>query len=386
MLKLLIFTDWYSPAFKAGGPIQSCINMVQRLREYSTILVITSAYDLHDTNPLQDVSLNEYQLVDESTNVKYLSRDRFGVKTIKNEIVRFNPDFIYLNGLFSIPFSIDVVLAHRSLKHRSKIVVATHGVLKPTALRRKWIKKFLFLKLVKLFKIQYALIFHAANLEEEGEIKKIFGEVKIYNINHLSSPVSYFIPKTDKKKGQLNMILVGRVHPIKNIDYILPILKGVNGKIKLRIIGDLEDKIYLNKCRRILENSSDNIEVKFEGVIPNEMIKEQLVGSHLFILPTLGENYGHAIIEALSVGRPVLISDQTPWRNLEENKAGWDLPLSDPGIWFEKINEAADWDQDSFDAWCRGALDYARAHTHTEELVEKYKEMFNGSWKLGVRS
>jgi glycosyltransferase involved in cell wall biosynthesis len=49
----------------------------------------------------------------------------------------------------------------------------------------------------------------------------------------------------------------------------------------------------------------------------------------LFFLPTLGENYGHVIVEALQAGLPILISDQTPWRDLKDRGIGLDLALTD---------------------------------------------------------
>jgi glycosyltransferase involved in cell wall biosynthesis len=49
----------------------------------------------------------------------------------------------------------------------------------------------------------------------------------------------------------------------------------------------------------------------------------------LFFLPTLGENYGHVVQEALLAGCPVLLSDTTPWRGLQALGVGWDLPLDD---------------------------------------------------------
>lgn len=45
-------------------------------------------------------------------------------------------------------------------------------------------------------------------------------------------------------------------------------------------------------------------------------------------MPTQGENYGHVFIEALSSGTPILLSDQTPWRNLKDKGIGWDIPLA----------------------------------------------------------
>ena len=48
---------------------------------------------------------------------------------------------------------------------------------------------------------------------------------------------------------------------------------------------------------------------------------------HCLFLPSTGENYGHAIVEAFSAGLPVIISTLTPWKNLESQKVGWDIPL-----------------------------------------------------------
>ena len=56
------------------------------------------------------------------------------------------------------------------------------------------------------------------------------------------------------------------------------------------------------------------------------------------ILPTFNENYGHVILESLTAGCPVIISDQTHWLTLSEKKAGWDLSLSDQQQFVDVIN------------------------------------------------
>ena len=68
-----------------------------------------------------------------------------------------------------------------------------------------------------------------------------------------------------------------------------------------------------------------------------ESIKKYLVKSDLFISTSLNENYGHSIVEALSQGCPVLISDKTPWKQLEKFNAGADLPLK-LDLFAEKLN------------------------------------------------
>jgi glycosyltransferase involved in cell wall biosynthesis len=61
--------------------------------------------------------------------------------------------------------------------------------------------------------------------------------------------------------------------------------------------------------------------------LKSALVSETLSTYDLFFLPTFAENFGHSIAESMSVGTPVLISDNTPWRELEAKKWGWDFSL-----------------------------------------------------------
>ena len=61
----------------------------------------------------------------------------------------------------------------------------------------------------------------------------------------------------------------------------------------------------------------------------------------LFLLPTGGENYGQVIAECLTAGTPVLISTETPWRNLEPDGLGWDVDLARMDTFVEILEREA---------------------------------------------
>jgi hypothetical protein len=59
-LKLLIFTDWFTPGYKAGGPVRSLLNLTRGLQEEVDIYVFTSNKDLGAKEPYLDIPANEW--------------------------------------------------------------------------------------------------------------------------------------------------------------------------------------------------------------------------------------------------------------------------------------------------------------------------------------
>jgi len=48
-----------------------------------------------------------------------------------------------------------------------------------------------------------------------------------------------------------------------------------------------------------------------------------LANAEIFVLPSYSENFGIAVAEAMSWGRPVIASTGTPWSEVAEVGAGW---------------------------------------------------------------
>ena len=375
MKSILIFSDWFTPANKAGGPIQSIRNLALQLSNTYKIFIYSSAYDLKSIEVLPNIELNSWTTFEGNIKVYYQSESIYS----KLAVIEFiKPDFIYLNSIFSKEFTLDILRLNWTSAFPNRIILAPRGMLKPSALNKKYFKKLIFLNWAKATGLYKGITFHATNDQERAEIIHVFKRAKVKVIDNLPPAIQRNKNSNAKEPGSLKMICVGRVHPIKNIHFLLELLTHVKSNIQLTILGIVEDLNYKSKCDHILLTLLSNVQVNFVSEKPHDEVEVLIGQHHLMALPTLGENYGHAIIESLSVGRPVLISDQTPWKNLKQYQAGWELPLSDKQAWIDAIEEASSWDQAAFDRHCQGALDYARAHTNVEELVEKYKEMFGG--------
>ena len=117
----------------------------------------------------------------------------------------------------------------------------------------------------------------------------------------------------------------------------------MRSRVNFEIFGPAEDAAYWKSCQDLIANLPPNIRVHWHGETSNDGVVAAMATTDLFFLPTAGENFGHAIFEALSTGVPVLISDQTPWRDLAAASAGWDLPLADMDRWVEAIETFAAW-------------------------------------------
>ncbi len=376
--KILLFADWYEPGFRAGGPIRSCVNFVNHMQHEYLVCVFTADRDFGSDQPYENIEVNKWNIVSENVQVYYCSPDNLNWKNIRYQLLSSNADFIYLNSMFSKYFTIYPLLIRRFNKIEGKTILSPRGMLRDSAIQFKSFKKKIYLSLFRMFGFFIQIYFHAADDIELKDVLHYFGSsAQVAMIPNFPAVMADRPAFLEKKSGELSMIFVGRIHPIKNLGYLLFILKEIPSAVSLNIIGNLEDKSFWNDCSKIIDELPSNVSVKYLGEVPNHQLPYVLAKHHVFILPTKGENFGHAIFEALTHGRPVIISNQTPWRNLQQINAGWDLSLKEPHLFFDAIEQAASFDQQEYNNWSYHAWKYAHDYTMQLDLERDYLKLFN---------
>jgi len=377
--KILVFADWYEPGFKAGGPIRSCVNFVRYMREDYLLYVFTTDRDLGSTAPYEGIRTDVWSgAAHPNVRIYYCSPAKLTWGNIRQQLKDLQPDHIYLNSMFSTPFTIYPLLIVQLHGLKGNIVLSPRGMLRASALRFKPFKKQVFLKLFRWTGLYRPLSFHASDTTELQDVQLHFGrKARVSMISNFPAAPPETLQPVEKLAGELSMIFIGRIHPIKNLDFLLKVLRDARSRIRLTIVGSLEDKGYWEACGQLIRQLPGNIVVSYAGEIPNQDLPALTNAHHIFALPTMGENFGHAIFESLSLGRPVLISDQTPWRNLAAAGAGWDLPLDKPELFRQAIEEAAGFDQSAYNRWSQSTFTFVQELIAQSTLQKDYLTLFS---------
>lgn len=353
---LLVFPYFY-PAYKSGGPVRSAVNLIKVLGKKYNFKVFTSDRDLGDTEPFQNVNVGSWDNKYLDAEVFYSSKNTSFLKLIKifkNEI--FNS--VYLNSFFDYKFSIRFLfLLSLGFLKCEKVILAPRGELTFGAMSLKSSKKKLYIKLFRYLGLKRRIVFHFTSMEELEQSKKYLGDIDAIVVPNMHSSYPDFYSKY-KDVGSLNMVFLSRISPKKNLHLVIEALRKItDGNIDFTIVGAIDDPKYWADCQRKINDLSDNVKVNYVGAIEHSQISKVLLKSHLFILPTLNENYGHAIVEAMVYSNLVLISDQTPWSQVSYS-GSYVINCYDEIACFEKINEAIYLDQMEFNLRAKKTYDF----------------------------
>jgi len=377
--KVLILTNYYLPGVKGGGPIQSIGNLVDWLSDKIDFYILTSDRDVGDEEPYKNIKTNEWIQMDRA-KLFYINGRELTLPKLTEIINNVGCDVIYLNSFFSFKFSIAILLLRKLNKiKKCPLVIAPRGEFSPGALKLKGSKKKLFINLARFIGLTNDVKWHATAELEKQDIERIFGKSNNISVaRNLTANYSgiKFDKKLKKNIGELKVVFVSRIHPKKNLKKAIELLGSLDGEIDFQIYGPIEDKNYWTKCQKAINELPSNIKVTYNGLINHEEIVEMFNRHHVFLFPTLGENFGHVISEALIGGCPVIISDQTPWRGLEEFQVGWDIALENESKFISVLQQCLNMDQGDYDITSRKAFEYGKILSNRKDDMGRMLQLF----------
>jgi glycosyltransferase involved in cell wall biosynthesis len=368
MKKILLSIPWFSPAFKAGGPVQSVLNMVNHIGADIEFDVITSDRDI-DGTLLKIQESDKWVYFNNNTRVFYSSaaNSLFRLlKIFKNK----KSDIDFLTGIYSFHFTILPILFSRSKRK----IISVRGMLHPPALQQKRFKKKIYLSILRPLLLYKKVEFHATDeLEKQHIISNVGHQPKIWVAANIPTIIeSNNLPK---QKGAIKLLTVALIGPMKNHLEVLNALATCEASIEYDICGPIYWPDYWQKCSEVISKLPSNIKVYYHGAIPPHELVTFYHQCHVFICPSQSENFGHAIFEAFSAGKPVITSHNTPWNQLEEKKIGLNVH-PEKGDIKNAIKHFADMNETTYTDWSSRSAAFARNQPFIDEAKRNYEKMF----------
>ncbi len=380
---VLVLLSYYLPGFKGGGPLRTVSGTVHFLGSSFVFYILTKDRDLGDKEPYPGIKTEVWKQV-ENAYVCYLPPEKWTLRNIRDVVNHTDHDFVYLNGIFETECIFYCLLRWLNLVSTVPVILAPRGEMDNGALAQKPLKKSVYLYITKLVGLYNNILWQAASEYEQSAILEIFPQAHVIIAPDLAIPqIATELRQQEKQVGSLRLLYLSRITPKKNLTYAIECLADIQEEVVFDIYGPVADDSYWQKCQSLIERLPDNISVTFYGPVTNESVMEVLRQYHALFLPTYGENYGHVLVESLAAGCLLLISNQTPWRNLEAEKIGWDLPLENTDAFRHALKELIQMNNSDFELRSQFAQTYVQNYLGNEGIVEANRHIFQEATKKG---
>lgn len=383
---IFTFVACYLPGFKSGGPVRTIANMVEHLGDAFDFRIVCRDRDALDSQPYSGVVVDDWNRVG-GAQVYYASPRSVRLRAVGRLLRETSYDVLYLNSFFNYQFTTLPLLARRlGLAPKKPCVIAPRGEFSSGALALKAWKKVPYLHFARAFKLYSGLIWQASSPHEENDIQREFGQHAHQII------VASDLPPLVEGQNQsgctaarsvdrpLRIVFLSRITPKKNLDFALRTISSVPVPVTFNIYGPIRDETCWQQCLKLIAKLPEHISVVYQGSITPDKVPGVMAEHDLFFLPTLGENYGHVIPEALAAGTPVLISDTTPWRDLAQHGVGWDVPLlAGEEAFRAHIMEVAQMPPAERNQWRRQIAEWTVRKLTDPGAVDANRRLFSGA-------
>lgn len=222
-------------------------------------------------------------------------------------------------------------------------LVRPAGGLFPEALshtRRRWIASRLFLKFIGRHLLSESFAVIASSAHEEKVLKQIDSRIEVRLVPN-GVPISKQCPpRIHPKPPPLEVLFLGRISPIKSLSTLLQAISRLQAggyDARLALVGSGDSK-YVDELRRLVDQLDIADCVVWHGYQGGERKVALLRNSHVLVLPSLSENFGFVVAEAMAVGLPVVVSDGVGVADqVREYHAGTVFPKEDSNALAEAL-------------------------------------------------
>ena len=236
---------------------------------------------------------------------------------------------IHIHGLWE---SSTLLAAAAARKARVPYILSAHGMLETWALNNKRVKKALYAAAFERRNVSGAACLHALTQAEARDYRRFGCEGPIAVIpNGVEAPASadpaLFLDTYPLAEGKRLILFLGRIHYKKGVDLLVNAWAQVAELFPdaLLVLAGPDSEDTLTKVTATVTALKLQHRVLFTGMLEGAMKWSALAAASYFVLPSYSEGLSVAALEALSMGLPLILSEQCNLPQVAQNGAGWQV-------------------------------------------------------------
>ena len=201
-------------------------------------------------------------------------------------------------------------------------VVSPHGMLKPWSLKHKRWKKKIAWWFYQKGDLSTAEVMIATSQEEADEIRNL-GFANPVAVLPLGVDLPPIVQVKAEGRSPKTALFLSRLHPVKGLSNLVLAWAAIASPDWRLVIAGPDEGGHAKQIRNLIQRHGLNSSVELRGPAYGVSKHALFSGADLFVLPSLSENFGTVVLEALSYGIPVITTKATPWAELAREGCGW---------------------------------------------------------------
>lgn len=251
---------------------------------------------------------------------------------LKKTLARKIPDFdlVHIQELWHYPGYIASKIAR---SRNVPYIVTIHGELNEWNLQQKRLKKQIYMTAIQRGILQKSAALHAITQAESNRIRQLEIETPVAMIpNGIHTEEfenlpdrSQFVSRYPELENRLIVLFLGRIQQKKGLDILAQAfgnLVRTRHDVRLVVAGPDEDNT-LTEIKTILKSQGALEKAVFPGMLTGEQKLEALGAADIFALTSYSEGFSVALLEALSAGLPLVITDECNFPEVGDSRAGF---------------------------------------------------------------